>query len=164
MQEAIEETTPELVEEPEQPIITKTIRETMQEAIEESAPVLFKESTQELFTKPAQKAAPISEAFDEYIDNNFGLRLKAVGKVQELIAFLETEKNQGNLVWGWFKSQDDPEGYWLVILDPDTGRVIDRLAPDGEGHRALSDQSRVSSLSERFKGKLALYIYLIEED
>ncbi len=152
------------IKEPEHPLVTKTIRETMQEAIEEATPELLEEPTQEFYAEPAQKAAPVAKASDEYTVSEFGVRLKTMDRVQELMAFLDTEKNQGNLVWGWFKSQDDPEGYWLVILDPDTGRVIDRLAPDGEGHRALSDQSRVGSLSEHFKGKLALYIYPIEED
>ncbi|MDD3534638.1 MAG: PKD domain-containing protein [Candidatus Cloacimonetes bacterium] len=98
------------------------------------------------------------------VPQDFAHKLQGFSDVQALTRWLDTEKEQGTLVWGWLKKQEEPEGYWLVILEPKTGEVIERLAPEAEGHRVLSDQSRIKGLGERFKGKLALYIYLIGED
>ena len=157
---AIEKPSEPIVQKPEKVAVQQTVPVAPKEAITETRQVVVNEVPK----KPVKEApVPIQVKSNDSV-NAFGKQLQNIGRVQELTAFLDTEKSQGNLVWGWFKGKDDPEGYWLVILDPDTGNVLDRLAPEKEGHRALSDQSLVSSQGERFKGKLALYIYLIEED
>ncbi len=106
---------------------------------------------------------PVVQSSEEWADfeTNFAEKLSGYRNVQELIGFLDEHKKMGYLVWGYLKMDEDTRDSWLVLLEPQSGEVLEILKPEGGVHVAYSDKHNVPSLSEEFKGKLAIYVILI---
>ncbi len=100
----------------------------------------------------------------ELVHNDFADHLGSFSNLQLLTRYLDQQKWEGNLVWGWLEKGQDTKGAWIVIVEPKNMGIIDLLMPESGSHQKVSDRTRVSDIFGSYKGKLGIYIHQITEE